>query len=427
MKHERAERMLAVVLAAVLLAGCGGASSPEAASSLPRQEKKTHASMDAAGASTPAAEPEAENGADYGFPEHEDPVFTQWEVHKTVVQQDGTRIFMNMEVPQLNNSSPDAVAFNEEMTRLYVEPYKPYEALPEAEKPWPWDRLCAVSWWRYDLAGAMGVELSARFYTDPEALDDYDDPDLDYQPGIYYGTEESRTYYYELDTGRRLTTTQMLERIGLDPADVEQQCYRQAVEFFERGWEDTDTSACPPKDSFALKWWDTLDDLSLKVIDEEYIAFPVDIYRADAQEPVNYDLRIPLFDDSVPENWQQRVLGEWVVFRTEVDGDVCNPAEDGESYTLKLEPGTSPDTVRATLTHISRYGDTTAETRTGVPTRGKIEFAFEGECWQIRCLRPEDENYEWAIALREDGTMTMANMGGDAEYSYISWMDLQRS
>ena len=426
MKHERAERMLAVVLAAVLLAGCGGASSPEAASSLPRQEKKTHASMDAAGASTPATEPEAENGADYGFPEHEDPVFTQWEVHKTVVQQDGTRISMNMEVPQLNSSSPDAVAFNEEMTRLYVEPYKPYEALPEAEKPRPWDRLCSVSWWRYDLAGALGVELSAHFYTDPEALDDYDDPDLDYQPVNDYGTDESRTYYYELDTGRRLTTTQMLERIGLDPADVEQQCYRQAVEFFERGWEDTDTSACPPKDSFALKWWDTLDDLSLKVIDEEYIAFPVDIYRADAQEPVLYDLRIPLFDDSVPENWQQRVLGEWVVFRTEVDGDVCNPAEEGESYTLKLEPGDSPDTVRATLTRISKYGDTTTETRTGVPTRGKIEFAFEGECWQIRCLRPDDKNYEWAIALREDGTMTMADMGGNAEYSYISWMDLRR-
>ena len=254
--------------------------------------------------------------------------------------------------------------------------------------------------------------------------------DLDaavFQPAICYGTEECRTYYYELDTSRRLTTTQMLERIGLDPADVEQQCYRQAVEIFERGWEDTDTSACPPKDSFALKWWDTLDDLSLKVIDEEYIAFPVDIYRADAQEPVTYDLRIPLFDDSVPENWQQRVLGEWVVFRTEVDGDVCNPAEEGESYTLKLEAGDSPDTVRATLTRISKYGDTTTETRTGVLTRGSIGFAFEGECWQLRCQRPEDENYEWAIALREDGTMTMANMGGNAEYSYISWMDLRRS
>ena len=47
--------------------------------------------------------------------------------------------------------------------------------------------------------------------------------------------------------------------------------------------------------------------------------------------------------------------------------------------------------------------------------------------WQLRCLRPEDENYKWAIALREDGTMTMADMGGNAEYSYISWMDLRRS
>ena len=103
------------------------------------------------------------------------------------------------------------------------------------------------------------------------------------------------------------------------------------------------------------------------------------------------------------------------------------PEESGEQYTLKLEPGDSPDTVRATLTRISKYGDTTTETRTGVPTRGKIEFAFEGECWQIRCQRPDDKNYEWAIALRDDGTMTMANMGGNAEYSYISWMDLRRS
>ena len=142
---------------------------------------------------------------------------------------------------------------------------------------------------------------------------------------------------------------------------------------------------------------------------------------------MSYELTIPLYDDSVPENWQQRVLGEWTVYRTEVDGDVTYPEESGEQYTLKLEPGDSPDTVRATLTRISKYGDTTTETRTGVPTRGKIEFAFEGECWQIRCQRPDDKNYEWAIALRDDGTMTMANMGGNAEYSYISWMDLRRS
>ena len=44
-----------------------------------------------------------------------------------------------------------------------------------------------------------------------------------------------------------------------------------------------------------------------------------------------------------------------------------------------------------------------------------------------RIIYSDDKNYEWAIALRDDGTMTMANMGGDAEYSYISWMDLRRS
>ena len=170
-----------------------------------------------------------------------------------------------------------------------------------------------------------------------------------------------------------------------------------------------------------------LDDLPLLLDTEGSAGVLVRVYYADTRQYRNTRFDLPLDAVAVPADWQQRVLGQWVVFRTEVDGDVCNPAEEGESYTLKLEPGASPDTVRATLTRISKYGDTTTETRTGVPTRGKIQFAFEGECWQIRCQRADDKNYEWAIALRDDGTMTMANMGGNAEYSYISWMDLQRS
>ena len=152
----------------------------------------------------------------------------------------------------------------------------------------------------------------------------------------------------------------------------------------------------------------------------------VQVYYADTRQYRNTRFDLPLDAVAVPADWQQRILGQWTAYRTEVEGDVSYPEESGEQYTLKLEPGTSPDTVRATLTRISKHYGTTAETRTGVPTRGKIEFAFEGECWQIRCQRADDENYEWAIALRDDGTMTMANMGGDAEYSYISWMDLRR-
>lgn len=56
-----------------------------------------------------------------------------------------------------------------------------------------------------------------------------------------------------------------------------------------------------------------------------------EIYNAGEQKYVSYELTIPLYDDSVPSDWQQRVLGQWVVFRTEVDGDVCNPAEEGKA------------------------------------------------------------------------------------------------
>ena len=151
------------------------------------------------------------------------------------------------------------------------------------------------------------------------------------------------------------------------------------------------------------------------------------VYYADTRQYRNTRFDLPLDAVAVPADWQQRILGQWTVYRIEMEEDVSYPEESGEQYTLKLEAGSSPDTVRATLTRISKYGDTTAETRTGVLTRGSIGFAFEGECWQLRCQRADDKNYEWAIALREDGTMTMANMGGNAEYSYISWMDLRRS
>ena len=168
-------------------------------------------------------------------------------------------------------------------------------------------------------------------------------------------------------------------------------------------------------------------DLPLLLDTEGSVGVLVRVYYADTRHHLNTRFDLPLDTVAVPADWQQRVLGEWVVYRTEVDEDVSYPEESGEQYTLKLEAGDSPDTVRATLTRISKYGDTTTETRTGVLTRGSVGFGFEGECWQLRCLRPEDENYEWAIALRDDGTMTMANMGGNAEYSYISWMDLRRS
>ena len=215
---------------------------------------------------------------------------------------------------------------------------------------------------------------------------------------------------------------------------------RQVMQTFDAAWdrlptEDRTQWPYTPEAQKDFRWKqlisvsqpDQLDDLPLLLDTEGSAGVLVRVYYADTRQYRNTRFDLPLDAVAVPADWQQRVLGQWTVYRIEVEEDVSYPEESGEQYTLKLEAGDSPDTVRATLTRISKYGDTTAETRTGVLTRGSIGFAFEGECWQLRCQRADDKNYEWAIALREDGTMTMADMGGNAEYSYISWMDLRRS
>lgn len=260
-------------------------------------------------------------------------------------------------------------------------------------------------------------------------------------------TEEDPTWgeqyhwCFDFESGTQLTNTQLLERMGADPLALENALRRQVMHTFDAAWDrlgpETDRTQWPytPEAQKNFRWNqlisvsqpDQLDDLPLLLDTEGSAGVLVRVYYADTRQYRNTRFDLPLDAVAVPADWQQRVLGQWTVYRTEVDEDVTYPEENGEQYTLKLEPGDSPDTVRATLTHISKYGDTTTETRTGVLTRGSVGFAFEGECWQIRCQRPEDKNYEWAIALREDGTMTMADMGGNAEYSYISWMDLRRS
>ena len=388
MKHKAFRRMLAALLAAALLAGCGA---------------KTAASARPAGSRELKSTPPDSMHATVMITE-------QYTLEKVVPAENGGKVRLNIHLPRLESDSADAARINAEIAQLYEYDVQEYADCPAAADPDVWDICIEMNW-------------NASWYGDCVSL---------VVSSCYGGTDAPFHWGWCFDfaSGKELTTTQMLERMGLDPADIEQRIARQADEIFEECWQNADTGACPAKESFDRKWWSSLDQLPLSIWgdeDERNVSLGAEIYNAGEQKYVSYELTIPLYDDSVPSDWQQRVLGQWVVFRTEVDGDVCNPAEEGESYTLKLEPGASPDTVRATLTRISKYGDTTTETRTGVLTRGSVGFAFEGECWQIRCLRPEDENYEWAIALRDDGTMTMADMGGNAEYSYISWMDLRRS
>ena len=400
------ERMLAVVLAAVLLAGCGAETTPPASAAAKPAGSKQPAVLTAA-----PAEPDSmmESETVLETENAETPRITeQISLEKQCSAGYNT---ISVHLPKLESDSADAARINQELWEMGA-PYLEQDPNAILEK-------CFYTWdatWYGDCVSIVVTQ---------------DDP----------AWGEQYHWCFDFESGTQLTNTQLLERMGADPLALENALRRQVMHTFDAAWDrlgqETDRTQWPytPEAQKDFRWKqlisvsqpDQLDDLPLLLDTEGSAGVLVRVYYADTRQYRNTRFDLPLDTVAVPADWQQRVLGEWVVYRTEVDEDVTYPEESGEQYTLKLEAGDSPDTVRATLTRISKYGDTTTETRTGVPTRGKIQFAFEGECWQLRCLRPEDENYEWAIALRDDGTMTMADMGGNAEYSYISWMDLQRS
>ena len=405
MKHKAVSSLLAALLAA-MLAGCGAKSAPPASIAVKPAESKQSATL---AAPVTTAEPEAVPETATEAENAETPrIIEQISLEK---QCSAGYTTISVHLPKLESDSADAARINQELWEMGA-PY--LEQDPNA--------ILAAGFYTWD----------ATWYGDCVSI---------------VVTEEDPTWgeqyhwCFDFESGKQLTNTQLLERMGADSLALENALRRQVMQTFDAAWDrlgpETDRTQWPytPEAQKNFRWKqlisvsqpDQLDDLPLLLDTEGSAGVLVRVYYADTRQYRNTRFDLPLDAVAVPTDWQQRVLGEWTVYRIEVEEDVSYPEESGEQYTLKLEAGDSPDTVRVTLTRISKYGDTTTETRTGVLTRGSVGFAFEGECWQIRCQRADDKNYEWAIALRDDGTMTMADMGGNAEYSYIGWMDLRRS
>ena len=407
MKHIPLRCIPAALLAAALLAGCGAQPAPPASAAVKPAESKQSAIL-AAPAST--AEPEAVPETATEAENAETPRITEQIALEKQCSAGYTTISVHL--PKLESDSADAARINQELWEMGA-PY--LEQDPNA--------ILAAGFYTWD----------ATWYGDCVSI-------VVTEEDPAWG--EQYHWCFDFESGTQLTNTQLLERMGADPLALENALRRQVMHTFDAAWDrlgpETDRTQWPytPEAQKNFRWKqlisvsqpDQLDDLPLLLDTEGSAGVLVRVYYADTRQYRNTRFDLPLDAVAVPADWQQRVLGQWTVYRTEVEEDVVYySAESEEQYTLKLEAGDSPDTVRATLTRSSRRYGTTAETRTGTLTRGSVRFAFEGECWRLRCLRPDDENYEWAIALREDGTMTMANMGGNAEYSYISWMDLRRS
>ena len=194
MKHKR---FAAVVLAAALwLTGCGGAAAPAAPANSGAAAKST--------ASTAVQTAQKERITD------------QYTLEKNVsgVWGEDAVQYISVHVPKLECDSPDAVSLNKELAAIYAADFREYEAYEEAGQPggeYPQIGVGWDDWWYGDC-----VSLVVRSRYGGTA------------PWRYSG------WCFDFATSRQLTVAEMLQRMGLDPDEVQAQVQRQAMQAFDR-------------------------------------------------------------------------------------------------------------------------------------------------------------------------------------------------
>ena len=192
------QRFAALVLAAALLTGCGGTqSSPSAAADQSSDSSR----------STPGAVAQAVQT---------DRITDQYTLEKNVSGVWGEEAVqcISVHVPQLECDSPDAAYINDELNAIYAADFREFENSEEAGQPggeYPQIGVGWDDWWYGDC-----VSLVVRSRYGGTA------------PWRYSG------WCFDFATGRQITTAEMLQRMGLDPDEVQAQVQRQAMQAFDR-------------------------------------------------------------------------------------------------------------------------------------------------------------------------------------------------
>ena len=191
-----------VLAAALLLAGCGGTqSSPSAAA-----DQSSDHSRSTPGTAVQTAQKER--------------ITDQYTLEKNVsgVWEPDTgedvSVHVSVRVPQLECDSPDAASINEELNDIYAEQFREYENYEEAGQPGS----------EYPQ---IGVNWDATWYGDCVSLVVHH---------RYGGTAPwySSGWCFDFATGQQITVAEMLQRMGLDPDEVQTQAQRQAMQAFDR-------------------------------------------------------------------------------------------------------------------------------------------------------------------------------------------------
>ena len=184
--------------AALLLAGCGGTqSSPSAAA----DQSSDHSR------STPGAVARADQT---------DRITDQYTLEKNVsgVWGEDAVQYISVHVPKLECDSPDAASINEELNAIYAADFREFEAYEEAGQPGGDAPLIGVGWDDWWYGDCVSLVVRSRYGGTA--------------PWRYSG------WCFDFATGRQITVTEMLQRMGLDPDEVQAQVQRQAMQAFDR-------------------------------------------------------------------------------------------------------------------------------------------------------------------------------------------------
>ena len=194
MKHKC---FAAVVLAAALwLTGCGGAAAPAAPAG------SGAASQSGAAAAVQTAQKER--------------ITDQYTLEKNVSGVWGEEAvqYISVHVPQLECDSPDAAYINDELNAIYAADFREYEAYEEAGQPDGDAPLIGVGWDDWWYGDCVSLVVRSRYGGTA--------------PWRYSG------WCFDFATGQQITVAEMLQRMGLDPDEVQQQVQRQAMQTFDR-------------------------------------------------------------------------------------------------------------------------------------------------------------------------------------------------
>ena len=122
--------------------------------------------------------------------------------------------YISVHVPQLECDSPDAAYINDELNAIYAADFREYETYEEAELPDGEVPQIGVNWDDWWYGDCVSLVVRSRYGGTV--------------PWRYSG------WCFDFATGQQITVAEMLQRMGLDPDEVQQQVQRQAMQTFDR-------------------------------------------------------------------------------------------------------------------------------------------------------------------------------------------------